>query len=42
MVWVRARNPGLDIRIVFMNARKPIRKGSETSYGDWATANGFL
>jgi hypothetical protein len=41
MVWVRDQNPDLDIRILFMNARVPIRKGSKTSYGDWASANGF-
>lgn len=38
---VRESNPELDIRFVFQRAKQPIRKGSPTTYGDWATENGF-
>lgn len=41
MKAVKASNPGLDIRFVFMNAKTSIRKGSKTTYGDWANKNGF-
>lgn len=39
---IRNQHPDLDIRFVFSNASTKIRKGSKTSYGDWATKNGFL
>ena len=42
MVLVKMQYPELDIRFVFMNASNKIAKGSKTSYGDWATKNGFL
>lgn len=38
---VRDQNPGVDIRLVFQRASTPIRKGSKTSYGQWATNAGF-
>ena len=41
LILVRESNPELDIRIVFSDASKPIYKGSKTTYGAWATANGF-
>lgn len=41
MVLVKDEHPNLDIRFVFQRASNPIRKGSNTTYGDWATANGF-
>lgn len=41
MLGVKEAHPDLDIRFVFMRATNKIRKGSATSYGDWATANGF-
>ena len=42
ILYVRTANPDKDIRLMFQNATKPIRKGSKTTYGDWATKNGFL
>lgn len=42
MVLVKQQNPEYDIRIVFMNARNKIYKGSKTTYGDWADRHGFI
>jgi|TARA_E500000318_G_scaffold90462_1_gene88380 hypothetical protein len=42
MVLVKQQNPEYDIRIVFMNARNKIYKGSKTTYGDWADRYGFM
>jgi Phage endonuclease I len=39
---VKSQYPNLDIRFVFTNSKTKIRKGSPTSYGDWAARNGFL
>lgn len=39
---IKGQYPDLDLRFVFSNASTKIRKGSKTSYGDWATKNGFV
>lgn len=41
MKAVKKTNPDIDIRFVFMDASKPIRKGSKTNYGQWADKYGF-
>ena len=41
MQLIKEQYPDLDIRIVFLNARNKIYKGSKTSYGDWATRHNF-
>ena len=41
MVLVKECNPTLDLRFVFQKANKPIYKGSKTTYGQWASENGF-
>ncbi len=41
LLWVKQAYPDLRIVLLFMRATNPIRKGSKTTYGDWATANGF-
>lgn len=41
MKAVKAANPNLDIRIVFQDASKKIRKGATLTYGEWATKWGF-
>lgn len=41
LLFVKRFNPTLDIRILFQNARVKLYKGSRTTYGDWATKNGF-
>ena len=39
--WVAAQNPHLSLVILFMRSRNSIRKGSKTTYSDWATKAGF-
>jgi predicted nuclease of restriction endonuclease-like RecB superfamily len=41
MLAFKKQYPDIDIRFVFMNARKPIYKGSKTTYSQWAEKNGF-
>jgi hypothetical protein len=41
LLWVKETYPNLPFVILFMRARNPIRKGSKTTYSDWAEANGF-
>jgi hypothetical protein len=41
LILVKEQNPHLDIRIVFQDARKPIYKGSKTTYAKWAEDHGF-
>ena len=41
MVWVKEQHPNLDIRMVFSNANAKLRKGSPTTYADWAEKQGF-
>lgn len=38
---VKKDNPHLDIRFVFMDSRKKIRKGSKRTYADWCERYGF-
>ena len=38
---VKQQNPDADIRILFQNAKVKLSKSSNTSYGEWATKNGF-
>lgn len=39
---IQKQHPDLDIRFVFSNSRTKIRKGSNTSYGDWCEKHGFV
>jgi hypothetical protein len=41
LIWIKETYPDLPFVLLFMRARNPIRKGSKTSYSQWATANGF-
>ena len=41
LVWVRDQHPELNLVLLFMNASVKLRKNSPTSYGEWATKNGF-
>ena len=41
MKAIRKQYPQLDLRIIFQNAKKPLYKGSPSTYGDWATKNGY-
>ena len=39
---IQQQHPGLDVRFVFSNPYRKMRKGSSTSYADWCEAHGFL
>lgn len=41
MILLKEQHPDLDIRIVFQDVKKPIYKGSKTTYAKWATDHGF-
>jgi hypothetical protein len=41
LVLVKEQHPDIDLRIVFQRANTKIRKGSPTTYGMWATKQGF-
>ena len=41
LVWVRDQNPDMKLVILFMKSNNPIRKGSKTTYADWADDNDF-
>lgn len=41
LLWVKETYPNVRLVLLFMRANNPIRKGSPTSYGSWATKNGF-
>lgn len=41
MIAVKKCNPDLDIRMLFMDSRKKLRKGSESTYADWCLRHGF-
>jgi hypothetical protein len=38
---LKEQHPDIKIYIIFQNANQKIRKGSKTSYGDWATKHGI-
>ena len=41
MIAVKKNNPTLDIRMLFMNSKTKVRKGSEMTYADWCVKYGF-
>jgi hypothetical protein len=41
MVLVKEQHKHLDIRMVFMNARNKIYKGSKTTYADWCDKHNY-
>lgn len=41
MLMIKEQHPELDIRMVFDNANKKIKKGSKTSYADWCDKHGI-
>ena len=38
---VKAQHEDIDLRFIFSNANKKLRKGSQTTYGMWAEKHGF-
>lgn len=41
VVLFREQNPEVDLRFVFQDAKKPIYKGSKTTYSAWAESHGI-
>jgi hypothetical protein len=41
MLWFKASNPDVRVIFLFQNADNKLTKRSKTTYGEWATANGF-
>lgn len=41
MIAVKRDNPELEIRFLFMDSRKKLRKGSKSNYADWSRKHGF-
>jgi hypothetical protein len=41
MLAVKKQHPDLDIRLVFQSPHNTLTKQSKTTYGMWATKNGF-
>lgn len=41
LLLVRKQNPGVDIRIVFMNPNSKLYKGSKSTYATWCEKHGF-
>lgn len=40
-VWFKDQHPEITLYFIFEKAANKIRKGSPTTYGDWATKSGF-
>ena len=40
--YVRQSNPTLDLRLVFERSSNKLNRCSKTTYGEWATKNGFI
>jgi len=41
MKAVKKKHPHLDIRFIFSKANNKLNRNSKTTYGEWATKNGF-
>ena len=41
LIWIKETYPQLPFVLLFMRARNPIRKGSKTTYSQWAESEGF-
>ena len=40
-IAVKKQHPDLDIRFVFENSRRKLRKGAKSTYGEWCDKYGF-
>ena len=38
---IKKQHPHLDIRFVFENSKRKLRKGAKSTYGEWCTKYGF-
>ena len=41
LIWVKEQHPKTPIILLFMNSSVTLRKGSKTTYAEWARDNGF-
>ena len=41
LIWFKEQHPEITVYLLFQNAKVKLRKGSTTTYGDWADKNGF-
>ena len=41
-IAIKRQHPKLDIRFVFENSRRKLRKGAKSTYGEWCYKYGFL
>tara|TARA_R100000234_G_scaffold104357_1_gene74136 strand:- start:1044 stop:1499 length:456 start_codon:yes stop_codon:yes gene_type:complete len=41
-IAIKKQHPKLDIRFVFENSRRKLRKGAKSSYAEWCIRYGFL
>jgi hypothetical protein len=39
---IKRQHPNLDIRFVFENGRRKLRKGAKSTYGEWCDKHGFM
>ena len=39
---IKKQHPKLDIRFVFENHRRKLRKGAKSTYGEWCDKHGFM
>ena len=40
-ISIKKQHPKLDIRFVFENSRRKLRKGAKSTYGEWCIKYGF-
>ena len=40
-LFIKKQHPSLDIRFVFTNSRKKLRKGAKSNYAEWCIKYGF-
>lgn len=40
-LFIKNQHPAIDLRFVFENSRRKIRKGAKSTYGDWCHKHGF-
>lgn len=41
-ISIKKQHPKLDIRFVFENSRRKLRKGAKSTYGEWCIKYGFM
>lgn len=41
LVWFKEQRPEITVYLLFSTGNNKLRKGSPTTYGEWATKNGY-